>query len=75
MPLASTDRVSFRSRLILLGLENVLFNEVMLSNGNSIFGVRIFEVSGDFVTFQEEGSAGSDLIAVPFDDIVALDYA
>ncbi|WP_077615588.1 hypothetical protein [Caenibacillus caldisaponilyticus] len=73
MPLTQVGRVNLRSELIALANQGVTINEVSLSNGQSLFGVTILAVEGDFVVFSEAGSAGITNVIVDLADIVFID--
>lgn len=71
--MVQVGNVTLRSELIALGRQNALINEVSLTNGQSLFGVKVVVVESNFVTFSESGSAGMANVTVPLDQIVYLD--
>lgn len=65
-------RLSFRAQLIFLGTNEVVINEVLLNNGTSLFGVTVQSVAGDFVVFNQTGSAGAGSLIVRIEQIASI---
>lgn len=66
------SRLSFRAELIFLGANDVVITEVLLNNGTSLFGVTVQSVAGNFVVFNQTGSAGSGSLIVPIEQITSI---
>ncbi|MBY6036301.1 hypothetical protein KUV80_06540 [Fictibacillus nanhaiensis] len=77
--MAGISSQSLRDYLVSLYINGKVITEVYLENSNQepgtpdLTGVTVVEVTGNYVTFAQAGSAGAATMCVPFEKILLIE--